>query len=99
MLTFVRTHEAMPGKLFETIALGKELAAIVKQSTGLDWTLAVAVGGNGAEIARIGRADDLASYEKIMSANMGDPKYRAVAERFAGLLVPGTLRDQIWRHI
>ena len=99
MITFVRTHTAMPGKLVEVIEIGKELTAIIKQLTGRDRTLATAVGGNGAEIARIGRVDNLAAYEEITTKSMADAKYRAVTQRLSGLLVPGSLHDQIWRQV
>ncbi len=99
MLTIVRTHTAMPGKLYEVVDINKELAAIVKQLTGVQMALGVPIGGNGAEVARIDQVDSLAAYEEIVAKTMADPKYRAVTQRLSGLLVPGSLHDQIWRHV
>jgi hypothetical protein len=98
MITFVRTVVALPGKLFELLAVAKETAGLVKRLTGKDIAVSGAVGGVVGEIALIGHYDSLAQFEEATAKIMADAEFRLTVKKFKGLVVPGTARDQMWRH-
>lgn len=99
MITIVRTSATMPGKIGEVIPIAKEIAAIVKRIGGKDLQIGIPVGGNFAEIAWIGQYDNSTQFEDVALRCAGDPEYRACVKKLETLLVPGTARDQIWRHV
>ena len=99
MITIARTGVTMPGKVGEVIPIAKEIAAIVKRLGGRDLQVGTPIGGNFAEIAWIGQYDSYAQFEEVAVRCAGDPEYRACLKKLETLLVPGTARDQIWRHV
>jgi hypothetical protein len=99
MITIVRTGATMPGKIGEVIPIAKEIAAIVKRIGGKDLQIGIPVGGNFTEIAWIGQYDSTTQFEDVGLRCAGDPEYRACIKKLETLLVPGTARDQIWRHV
>lgn len=80
MVTFIRTVVALPGKLFELLALAKEIAAVVKGVTGMDLTVCSAFGGNPTEVAWIWQFDSVAQLETNAVKVMADAEYRTVKE-------------------
>ena len=99
MVTFVRTNVALPGKLFELLAVAKEIAAVVKGLTGTDLAVCSAFGGNPTEVAWIWQVDSVAQLETNAGKVMGDAEYRTALKKVENLVVPGSARDQIWMHI
>jgi hypothetical protein len=99
MITFVRTAVAMPGKLGDLVPIAKEIGAISKRVNSRELTVGMAFGGNGSEVAWIVQYDSLAQSEEFLTRLMADAEYRALLKQIETLLVPGSLRDQIWRHV
>ena len=99
MITFVRTTVAMPGKLFELLAVAKEIAGLVKRVTGKDLAVSAAVGGVVGEIAWIAHYDSLAQLDEGNAKIMADAEVRSMVKKLEGLVVPGTTRDHLWRHL
>ena len=96
MVTFIRTVVALPGKLFELLALAKEIAAVVKGVTGMDLAVCSAFGGNPTEVAWIWQFDSVAQLETNAVKVMADAEYRTALKKLENLVVPGSARDQIW---
>jgi hypothetical protein len=67
MVTFVRTNVALPGKLFELLAVAKEIAAVVKGLTGTDLAVCSAFGGNPTEVASIWQVDRSPNSKPMLS--------------------------------
>jgi hypothetical protein len=99
MVTFIRTVVALPGKLFELLALAKEIAAVVKGVTGMDLAVCSAFGGNPTEGAWIWQFDRVAQLETNAVKVMADAEYRTALKKLENLVVPGSARDQIWMHV
>ena len=99
MITIARTGVTMPGKVGEVIPIAKEIAAIVKRIGGKDLQVGTPVGGNFAEVVWIGQYDGTTQFEDVALRCAGDPEYRACVKKLETLLVPGSARDQIWRHL
>jgi hypothetical protein len=99
MVTFIRTVVALPGKLFELLALAKEIAAVVKGVTGMDLAVCSAFGGNPTEVAWIWQFDSVAQLETNAVKVMADAEYRTALKKLENLVVPGSARDQIWMHV
>lgn len=99
MITFVRTIQAMPGKIVDLLAQAKEMAALVKRATGVDVSVGASFGGSISEIALISHYDSLAQMEAANDKMMADVEVRGGMKKFEDLLVPGTSRDHIWRHV
>jgi hypothetical protein len=98
MVRVVRTNVALPGKVFELLAVAKEIAAIVKGLTGMDLAVCFAFGGNPTEVAWIFQVDSVAQLEANYVKIMTDAGYRTELKKFENLVVPGSARDQIWMH-
>ena len=99
MITTVRTAQAMPGKMLDLVAVGKEFCAIVKRVAGRDVVLAGTFGGNVSELAFISQWNNVGQLEDAQAACMADAEYRATLRKLEPLMVPGSGRDQHWRHI
>ena len=96
MVRFIRTNVALPGKVFELVAVAKEIAAVVKQLTGMDLAVCFACGGNPTEVAWIGEIDSVGELEINYIKMMTDAGYRSAVAKVQNLVVPGSARDQIW---
>jgi len=99
MITFVRTAVAAPGKLGEALMWGKEITAIVKRVTGKDMAVANPFGGGVTEVAWIAQWDSVAQADEALSKLMTDREYVSALGKAANLLVAGTARDHIWKHV
>jgi hypothetical protein len=99
MFTGIRSVHAMPGKIGELIPIAKELAAAIKRVSGHQLHVAAAFGGNIAELAWVGTYDSIAQFEDMIAKATADADYRALVQKAAPIVVPGTGRDQFWRHL
>jgi hypothetical protein len=57
-----------------------------------------AFGGMLAEIAGIGQYDSVGQYDEMRTKALGDGEYRAALKKARDLFMPGSERDQIWKH-
>jgi NIPSNAP len=99
MITFVRTFVALPGKMYELLALAKENVALAKKLTGVDFSIASVVGGTVGEIASIANVNDLAHLEEVAAKLNADADWRAAVSKSQTLCVPAATHDHIWRHV
>jgi hypothetical protein len=99
MILVQRTASVAPGMFSAAMAFANEAAAQVKATTGVDVRIAVPVGGNAARIAWIANYENLAQYEAAGLKLLGDQKYLELIKKAAGILVPNTLHDEIWRTL
>jgi len=99
MITFVRTAIAAPGKLGEALVWGKEIAGIVKRATGNDMAVANPFGGAVTEVAWIAQWESVAKADEALSKLMADREYVTALTKAANLLVAGSARDHIWKHV
>ena len=99
MITFVRTAQVLPGKIGDAVAWGKEVAAMVKRITGTDVVVSHAVGGAVGELAWIAQYENLGEMEQATGKIMADREYMAAISKAEHLLIPGSARDHLWRHL
>jgi hypothetical protein len=98
MITFVRTVEAMPGKIRDLVIAGKEIVAIHKRLFGTDLAIATAFGGNVSEVAFISRYDSVQGVADMLAKLTSDKAYADALKPVAAAIVPGSGRDHIWEH-
>jgi len=98
MVTSIRSLVTMPGKVFEYLSLAKEIQGIAKRATGAEIVLVTAVGGDPSTVGYIAQWGSLGDFEGGMAKLMADADYRAAVKKSEHLIVPGSVRDQIWRH-
>jgi hypothetical protein len=98
MITVIRTATAFPGMTGEAIAWAKEIATIVKRATGKEQIVCTAFAGLLAEIAWIGHYDGVGEYDELRAKVISDSEYGVAAKKARNLFVPGSERDQVWRH-
>ena len=82
----------------EAISWAKEVAALVKRATGKEQFVCLAFGGMLAEIAWIGQYESVGQYDEMRTKVLSDGEYRAVLKKARDLFMPGSERDQIWKH-
>jgi hypothetical protein len=98
MITVIRTAAAFPGMTGEALAWAKEVAAIVKRATGKEQIVCTAFAGLLSDLAWIGQYDSVAEYDELRTKVVSDPDYAAAAKKARNLFVPGSERDQVWKH-
>jgi len=99
MIVVQRSASVAPGMLAAALAFANETSAQVKATTGVDVKIAVPVGGNATRIAWIASYENLAHYEAAGLKLLADQKYLELIKKAAGILVPNTLHDEIWRTL
>lgn len=99
MITTVRTVKTMPGKVFDAIAWGKEIAVIVKRVTGRELTVCLSFGRNVGEVAWISKFDSASQIEENLAKLSADREYVNVLKKAEDLVVPGSGRDHYWRSV
>lgn len=99
MIFLQRSVSVAPGMLTAAMTLANELSAQVRATTGIDVRIAVPVGGNASRIAWIANYENLAQYEAFGNKLLGDQKYLELVKKGAGVFVPNTLHDEIWRTL
>jgi hypothetical protein len=85
--------------LAPAMAFANEISKQFTATTGIDVKIAVPVGGNAARIGWIVNYENLAQYEAAGQKLLGDEKYLEIIKKAAGILVPNTLHDEIWRTL
>jgi hypothetical protein len=98
MITVIRTLTIAPGRMGPAMAVVRETAAHLKRRHDLDFVVATPVGGNPLRISWIGQYADLAAVERALDAMSTDADLATLMVRNAENVVPGTTRDEIWRH-
>jgi hypothetical protein len=99
MITHLRTFVIHPGKLLEFIPLAKEAQAMLSRVTGLEVTFVMAVGGDPMNVGFTSRCASLAEFETAIAKLPADADYRAYFKKTEAFIVPGSYRDQLWRHV
>ena len=99
MILVQRSVSVAPGMLSAAMAFAIEISTQVKTTTGIDLKIAVPVGGNAARMAWIANYENLAQYEAVGLKLLADQKYLELIKKAAGLFVPNTLHDEIWRTL
>jgi hypothetical protein len=99
MILAQRSASVAPGMFSAAMAFATEISAQVKATTGVDVKIAVPVGGNASRIAWVASYENLAQYEAAGLKLLGDQKYLEMIKKAAGILVPNTLHDEIWRTL
>ena len=99
MIAFYRSAAIAPGKLANTLAFAKEVAAHITATTGTEVSIALPVGGNPNRIVWSTRHDSLADFDTMMLALMADPTYVDLLAKSADNFIPGSVHDEIWRAI
>jgi hypothetical protein len=98
MITVIRTAAALPGETAEALAWAKEIAALIRRITGKDQVVATAFAGMLAEIAWIGHYDSVAQYDELRTKVLADGNYMEALKKARNLFMPGSDRDQVWKH-
>jgi len=98
VITVIRTAAAFPGTTGEALVWAKEIATIVKRATGKEQIVCTAFAGLLSDIAWIGQYDSVAEYDELRTKVVSDHDYVAAAKRARNLFVPGSERDQVWKH-
>jgi hypothetical protein len=98
MITVIRTATAYPGMTGEAISWAKEISAAVKRVTGKEQVVATSFAGMLADIAWIGQYDSVGQYDEFRTKVISDQAYVGALKKARDLFVPGSDRDQIWKH-
>jgi hypothetical protein len=98
MITVIRTVTAYPGMTGEAISWAKNIAATVHRVTGREQVVATSFAGMLADIAWIGQYDSVGQYDEFRTKVIADRDYVGALKKARDLFVPGSDRDQIWKH-
>jgi|SRR5687767_11214126 hypothetical protein len=98
MITFIRSVNCQPARFGEGVTWAKKLAGIVGRATGREVAVASSVGGDPNTICWIAQFENLGELEEAIAKYSADDEFLSVVTRSARLVIPGTTRDQIWRH-
>ena len=98
MITVIRTATAFPSMTSEAVAWAQEVAALVKRVTGKEQFVCTSFGGMLSDIAWIGHYDSVGQYDEMRTKVVSDGEYRTVVKKARNLFMPGSDRDQIWKH-
>ena len=82
----------------EAVSWAKEIAAAVKRVTGKEQIVATSFAGMLADIAWIGHYNTVGQYDEFRTKVMADHQYIEALKKARNLFVPGSDRDQIWKH-
>ena len=99
MIAFYRSASIAPGKVGSSLAFAKEIAAFIKDKTGVEVSVAVPVGGNPNRIGWAARYENLAAMDAAQTQLLGDAKYMEMVARGAENFIAGSVRDEIWRSV
>ncbi len=97
MIIFARSANVMPGKMGPAIAFANEIKQMVDKITGVKLTIMVPIGGNPNQIVWRTTYDNLAALEAVNDKLMGDAGYMKKLGDTAGMMVPGSIHDNIFR--
>jgi hypothetical protein len=97
MITLIRSATIMPGKVVEARAWASEVGDLVSRIMGKQLRVGTRIGGNVGEICWIVQFESLAQLEEQFAKWLSNSEYQAMAKRTEGLLVPGSVNDQIFQ--
>jgi hypothetical protein len=97
MITLIRTATIMPGKTVEARAWASEVGGVVSRITDNTCRVGMRIGGNVNDICWILQTDSLGQLEGQMAKWVSNAEFQAAAKRTEGLLVPGSVNDQIFQ--
>lgn len=99
MITVVRKATVATGRLGEAVAFAREIASLASRVSGTEVRAVSAIGGTVATLGWIFTHKDLATYEASLAKLMGSPEYVTAIKKAQGLLIDGSVSDQIWRDL
>lgn len=99
MITFHRTSTLTSGDVVRAMSWAREIAAYIRQSTGVDVAVEMPVGRNPWQLRWSFKYDNLAAYDAKTSELRADPKYMAMLASGSDMFVPNTTDDELWRSI
>jgi hypothetical protein len=99
MIHFTRTTSIAPGKVADALAFAGEMTEYLSSSYGQKMQLMMPVGGNPHRLCFYSSYDSLGDMEKFQSRTMGDAKYLSILGKGAGIFIPGSAHDDIWRSV
>lgn len=99
MITLVRQATVCSGKLGDALAFAREIAALASRIAGTEVRVVAAVAGPVPTIGWITPFKDLADFETRSATLMGNADYVAALRKANGLLIDGSITDQLWRHL
>lgn len=97
MIAFTRTAAIAPGKQVSAMVFAKEVAAYIKDVTGITLDIMVPIGGNPNRVSWSAKHESLGSYEKFSSQLSADPKYLQIVVNGADNFMAGSVEDAIWK--
>jgi hypothetical protein len=99
MITFIRSAVIAPGKTSEALAFAHQITKLIADKFGITIDLVIPVGGNPSRIGWLAHYESLAQWESLSAKLLADKDYLAAIATTGGILVPGSLHDEIWRKI
>jgi hypothetical protein len=99
VIAIYRSAVVLPGRLSNAVVFAKQVAAYVKDSTGIGVSVSMPVGGNPSRIGWASRYDNLGALETVMGKLMADPKYMEKIAKGGENFIAGSMHDEIWREI
>jgi ketopantoate hydroxymethyltransferase len=99
MIIFARSADIAPGKVGEAMAFAKEIAKLFEKLTGAELTVMTPIGGNPNQIFWRTTYKDLAGLEAAQTAAIADATYMAKIAGAAGLFLPGSVHDRIFKTV
>jgi hypothetical protein len=99
MIVFSRTAGVEPGMFSAALAFANEIKALIKEINGVEVQVAIQIGGNPNRIAWMSSYESLAAFDAAGLKLLGNPKYQEMLKKTAGMIVPETIVDEIWRVI
>jgi hypothetical protein len=99
MIHFVRTVSIAPGKMTDAMAFAKKLASYLAKKPGIKVEVSVPMAGNPNRIGWHSMHQDLGEFESVMSKLGSDAEYAKLVRSGAGLIIPGSTNDALWRTI
>lgn len=99
MIVFYRSASIAPGKMMSAMAFAREIAAFVRETSGIELKIGVPIGGNPNRIGWSAQYENLAALEERQLKLMSDPKYMEIVAKGADNFIAGSVRDEIWRIV
>jgi len=94
---FVRKAQALPGKDFEAVKWGMEIAKLSSKIMGVEVMFGQQVGGPIGEFGWRATHANMGALEAAMNKLLTNEEFaKSVAEHVPRLFTPGSGRDEIW---
>jgi hypothetical protein len=99
LIHFMRTTSIAPGKVADALAFAGEMTEYLSSAYGQKMQLMVPVGGNPFRLCFSTSYNALEDLEKFQGRTMGDAKYLSILGKGAGIFIPGSAHDDIWKSV